>query len=277
MTPRATRIILPFFAVLFLLLGSGTALPSPAETPPLSLRTWRVDGLQRSALVHIPQNARDTSTPVIFAFHGHGGTMGYAARNFGYHLLWPEAVVVYMQGLPTPTPLVDPKGLKPGWQNRPGDEGDRDLHFFDAVLEDLRREFKVDDHRIYVTGHSNGGMFTYLLWATRGDQLAAVAPAAAVAPPWETRLLKPKPVLHVAGRTDELVRFAWQERTMNAIRLVNDCSPTGTPWAKTGNIECTLYPSQVGAPFVSAIYPGNHMFPPEAPGLIVKFFKEQRP
>ena len=147
----------------------------------LTRREWQVDGVVREALVYVPPKARTAATPVIFAFHGHGGTMNHAARTFGYHTLWPEAMVVYLQGLKTPGSLTDPEGKKSGWQSRLGDQGDRDLKFFDAVLTTLKQEYRVDEKRLYATGHSNGGGFTYLLWAARGDQFAALAPSAAPA------------------------------------------------------------------------------------------------
>ena len=237
-------------------------------------RTWKIDGIERKALVCIPDAAATTKSPLIFAFHGHGGTMRYAARNFGYHRLWPEAIVVYMQGLPTPGQLTDPLGLKPGWQRTEGDQNDRDLKFFDAVLASLKKENKVDEKRVFVTGHSNGGGFTYVLWAARGDVFAAAAPAAAIAGRNFARL-KPKPVLTVAGENDALVRFAWQERNMNQLRKLNGCEETGKPWAKSGALIGTAYASKGGTPFVSVIYPGPHNLPAEAPELIVKFFKEQ--
>ncbi|MEI9893131.1 MAG: hypothetical protein WDN28_04275 [Chthoniobacter sp.] len=121
-------------------------------------------GVTREALVYVPPAATTTAAPVIFAFHGHGGTMAYAERKFGYHTLWPEAVVVYPQGLPTAGKLTDPEGKKAGWQFAAGDYGDRDLKFFDSILTSLRQDYHVDDKRIFVTGHSNGGGFTYLLW-----------------------------------------------------------------------------------------------------------------
>jgi polyhydroxybutyrate depolymerase len=240
----------------------------------LTRREWTVGETAREALLHVPKTAKDELAPVVFAFHGHGGTMQRAAVMFHYHDVWPEAIVVYMQGLNTPGRLTDPEGKKPGWQNVPGAQDDRDLKFFDAVLASLKADYKVDDSRIYATGHSNGGGFTYLLWRTRGDVLAAVAPSAASGPgaEWAKRLadLKPKPVLHLAGEKDALVKYEWQQATMESLRKLNGCEPTGKEWAKW----CTLYPSKTDTPVITLIHPGAHNFPPEAPELFVKFFKE---
>jgi polyhydroxybutyrate depolymerase len=254
--------------VLSCFLGSTAhaAAPAPVE------KQWTIEGTTRKALVYIPPAADKTGAPVVFAFHGHGGTMRSASRTFGYHSLWPEAIVVYMQGLPTPG-KIDPEGKLPGWQRLAGDQQDRDLKFFDAVLADLKKENKVDEKRIYATGHSNGGLFTYLLWSSRGDVFAAVAPSAGLAI-GGMKDLKPKPALHVAGEKDELVPFAIQQRMMDSVRQLNGCEPKGEPWAKSGPIVGTLYPSKTLTPFVSLIYPGTHKFPPEAPALIVRFFKE---
>lgn len=245
-----------------------------AETPTPTERHWTIEGVERKALLCVPAAATKTKTPVIFAFHGHGGNMQYAARKFDYQRLWPEAIVVYMQGLPTVGQLTDPTGRKNGWQRTAGDQKDRDLKFFDAVLASLKREYQVDEKRIFATGHSNGGGFTFLLWAERGDTFAAVAPASAVAAQALGRM-KPKPALEVAGETDELVRYNWQKQMMEAVRRRNGCDTTGKAWAKSGTLTGTLYPSKSGTPFVSVIYPGGHAFPEEAPALIVKFFKEQ--
>lgn len=235
-------------------------------------KAWTVDGATRKALIHVPSGTGKSPTPVVFAFHGHGGTMQSAARNFGYEKLWPEAVVVYMQGLPTPG-RYDPDGKKAGWQKITGDQKDRDLKFFDLVLATLKKDYKIDEKRVYVTGHSNGGAFTYLLWAARPEVFAAVAPSAS-AGGRNFRDLKPKPALHVAGENDELVSFEVQKRSMDNIRKLNGCESEGKPWAKSGSLVATEYASKKGAPFVSVIYPGTHKFPAEAPALIVRFFKE---
>ncbi len=98
---------------------------------------------------------------------------------------------MYFQGLPTR------RGL-PGWQSEPGD-ANRDLQLVDVALESLRETYRIDDDRIYATGYSNGGAFTYLLWAERPDVFAAYASVAARLRP-SVRPTEAKPVFHVAGR-----------------------------------------------------------------------------
>jgi polyhydroxybutyrate depolymerase len=234
---------------------------------------WTVGDVKREALVAIPESAKTKAAPVVFAFHGHGGTMKHAANTFAYHKHWPEAICVYMQGLNAPGKIVDPDGKLPGWQMNAGELNDRDLKFFDAVLATLKKDYKADEKRIYCTGHSNGGRFTYVLWAERPEVFAAVAPSASPAIGL-LRKLKPLPCLHVAGEKDQLVSYASQKATMDAVKKLNGCSADGKPWDKAGTLIGTKYESKGDAPFVSLIGPGDHKFPDEAPKLIVKFFQE---
>ncbi len=235
----------------------------------LQKRTWTVNGVERTGLLHIPANATKSETPIVFAFHGHGGSARQASMSFHMHTEWPEAIVVYMEGLPTPSVLVDPDGKKNGWQNVEGVKDDRDLKFFDAVLESLKKDYKVDERRIYAMGHSNGGGFTYLLWKTRASVFAAFAPSGAFT--LQARSLAAKPAMHIAGKTDELVKFPYQERTIEAVKKINGCEDKGTEWAK----DCVRYESKSGTPLITFIYDGGHKYPSAAPAQIVRFFKEQ--
>ncbi len=107
-----------------------------------------------------------------------------------------------------------------------------------------------------------------MLWLARGEVFAAVAPSAAAAK-YATKLT-PKSAMILGGKNDPLVKFAWQELTMNAVRKVNGCAATGEPWDN----QCTIYQSKDGTPLVTFVFPGGHQFNPAAPALIVKFFKE---
>src|SRR5262245_26421439 len=124
------------FLSLTLLWFAQAQTPTPAS--------WDVDGVRREALIYAPAKKTEGKVPLVFDFHGHGGTARHAARTHHFHETWPEAVVVYMQGLNTPGKLTDPEGKRTGWQHGPGDQQDRDLKFFDAVLASLKKDYAVD-------------------------------------------------------------------------------------------------------------------------------------
>jgi polyhydroxybutyrate depolymerase len=229
---------------------------------------WTVAGVERQALVFPPSAATaGAKAPVVFAFHGHGGTMQGTARNMRFQEVWPEALVVYMQGLPTPSPR-DPSGRLPGWQREPGQLGDRDLKFFDAVLATLHTKYSVDDDRVYSAGFSNGSAFSLLLWAERAKQLAAIGVCAGVLPP-TVHLTVARPLIHIAGRNDHTAEFDKQLETMSAERAANSCS--SPPQACDG--DCKLYCGDGSDPTMAVFHPGGHVFPPWASERIVKFFK----
>ena len=140
-------------------LALSAAGGAPDERPPAVTRTWTIDGVERTAIVHLPAKSAVRS-PLILAFHGHGGRAARVERSMDFQSHWPEAVVVYPQGLPTRS-ARDPEGDRAGWQNRVGEEGDRDIAFVDRVVESLRNEGWVDDARVFATGHSNGGGFSF--------------------------------------------------------------------------------------------------------------------
>ena len=258
--------ILRCLAVL-ILSGVGTvASGAPAEG--LQTLEMTVDGVTRTALLYVPPDANRGSLPVVFVFHGHGGTSRNAVNTFGFNRRWPEAISVYPQGLNIPS-ITDPDGVRAGWQHGVGEVGDRDLHFFDALLARLQKDDAVDAKRVYATGHSNGGGFTYLLWKARPEMFAAVAPCSAAAK--YSPELTPKPALICGGKQDPIVKFAWQELELDALQKVNGCDPQGVPWADG---QGTLYPSKGGTPLATFFYEGGHAMDPAEPGLIIKFFQE---
>lgn len=240
------------------------------NAPEPKQRTWTILGEQRDALIYEPRKKTEAGAPVVFGFHGHGGNMRNADRSFGFQKHWPEAIVVYMQGLPTPGQLTDPEGKRNGWQHSAEAQKGRDLKFFDAVLKTLRDKYNIDENRIYASGHSNGGGFTYLLWCHRPEVFAAIAPSAAGSRSLRSTTPQPVPVMHLAGKKDQLVKFSWQQLTMSKARQINNCQTDGQAWAK----NCTMYPSKTGTPFVAFIHEGTHKYPTEGPELIVRFFKE---
>lgn len=228
--------------------------------------TWKVGGDTRHAIVYAPRSANATGakTPLVFSFHGHGDDM----ENFQYtdlHKAWPEAIVVYFQGLPSP------RDGYPGWQTEKGQDEDRDLKLVDAALAALRGQFKIDDARVYATGFSNGANFTYLLWAERPEIFAAYAPVAARLRP-SVRPTHRKPLLHIAGVRDAQIPFDDQKRAIDVALRVDGFSGKG----ESCGAGCVIYGSGTSAPVMTWFHPGGHSYPDGTSERIAQFFRDHQ-
>ena len=120
---------------------------------------------------------------------------------------------------------------------------------------------------MFATGHSNGGAFTYLLWAERGERFAAFAPSAAVLSRGVDKFA-PRPVLHLGSLRDPLVKPEWQARMIDHVLRVNRGGPR-----RCGVAGYVVYPSETGAEVATFLHDGGHRFPTDATGLIVRFFQ----
>lgn len=230
---------------------------------------WEIDGVKRQALVYIPQNAKTQVTPLVFAFHGHGGTMQAAYKGRPFDKLWAEAISVFPQGLNTPGMITDPLGVRAGWIIKDTTSNNRDLKFFDVMLQSLEKDFKIDKQRIYATGHSNGGAFVYFLWATRPQVFAAFAPTAASVNKY-IKITEPKPAFHLMGEKDLIVRPMLQKFSFNKLIELNECSEK--PYKIEGNIS--YYKGKNGNDLEFYIHSGGHTYPEEANVSIINFFKD---
>jgi polyhydroxybutyrate depolymerase len=231
--------------------------------------TFTIEGVERHAIVYSNSKpATGAGAPVVFVFHGHGGTAQNVARRLRIHELWHEAVVVYMQGIPGVVGIRDPEATRNGWQKSPGELGDRDIKFFEAALERIQKKYKTDPNRVYVLGHSNGGRFVNVLWNSRGDKLAALCSAAGPG----GRLIDkaaPKPVFIIAGEKDQLVPFQGQQLSIELARRVLKADQTK---AKVNGLERTE-PGAKGTELVTYVHPGGHEFPVDALPRVISFFQ----
>jgi len=267
----AIRAVLVIVVGLAVSLGAfGQRAGGPATVAGLVRQAWTVEGVERTALVAAPPTAAtDKGGPLVFVFHGHGGSSAQAARTFRIHEAWPEAVVIYPQGLPTVGAITDPEGRLPGWQMAAGNNGDRDLHLLDAMLAWATSHHRIDPARVFAAGHSNGGSMVYVLWSARADQFAAFAPSSSVFRLDAIATAKPKPAFIVSGRADPLVPFAAQQLSLRGVLRLNNASVNAEPWS--GGAE--RHASSIHADVIAYIHPGGHPMPDNAGALMAKFFK----
>ena len=240
---------------------------SPAAMAEPKIMTWNVDGVTREAIVYLPTaKTANGKAPLVLAFHGHGDD----ARNFqgvGIHELWPQAIVAYPEGLPSP------RDGAAGWQVEKGEDGDRDLKLIDQMVAGLRKQYRVDDARILIRRvSSNGANLTYLLWAERPQVFAAFAPVAARIRP-SVHFTTPKPLFHTGGTADRQIPFVDQQAAMESARRANGATGKG----ESCGAQCTLYTSdssggKAGAPVMTLIHSGGHVYPEQVSQMIVDFF-----
>ena len=134
------------------------------------------DGNNRSYVLHIPSNYNGTvSVPLLFNFHGGAGfanqfmtqtsDMRSIADTAGFILVYPQA-------------LEDPNdGNSTNWLHKSPTNVD-DIYFIQAIIDTLNSEYQIDNNRIYASGHSLGGEFTYELACRLNTKIAAVAAVA---------------------------------------------------------------------------------------------------
>lgn len=231
-------------------------------------QSFNVDGVERTAIIYPnTKPAPKMGAPLVLGFHGHGGRAEFVARRWKLHTLWPEAVVIYLQGLPTAT-ARDPEGARPGWQIAPGGQNDRDVRFVDAVIEQAKKQYKIDPNHIYAIGHSNGARFANVLWKTRGEQFAAFCSAAAQGG-LMIRDATPRSIFAIAGENDRIVQYDGQLRSIEVYRRVLQTDASKAVTKGYTKIE----PGIKGTELVTYLHPGGHEFPQDALPLVVEFFK----
>jgi len=73
------------------------------------------------------------------------------------------------------------------------------------VLERVRRQYKIDENRIYLMGHSMGGIGTWALGAKHAEIWAALGPIAGLGNPATVQTMRQIPEIVVHGDADNVV------------------------------------------------------------------------
>lgn len=154
-----------------------------------------------------------TPFPVVILLHGMGGSADTYLDKAGWAAKAEEGafLIVAPQGLPArpglePNLLLNPRQWDSGQHGRGSSRTSiDDLRFFDDLLDDARERWRIDDHRIYAVGHSNGGSMAFRLATARSDRIAAIASVAGTCWVPSPRLSRPVPTLWILGTRDPLM------------------------------------------------------------------------
>lgn len=170
-------------------------------------RTLTIDGKERSYLMHVPENYDQTKPiPLLVMLHGRGGDakqfaertrMNEKADKEGFAVVYPNA-----------TKWLDRKDLS-AWDAANGlvPPGARanDVQFLRSVIDQSESQLAVDPSRIYMIGHSSGGMMAYLAASELSDKLAAVGTVSSAMSGKEPKPKSPVSMISTHGTEDEVI------------------------------------------------------------------------
>ena len=204
------------FLTFFLFFGcnsSKTTSSTPEDSAlipgKLSAQSILHNGKEREYLVYVPASYNETANhPLLLNFHGFGGN---AKDYFEYESDFRD--VAELEGVI----LVYPQGsLLSGfshWNAAPMAEDNKsntdDIGFIELLIENLSEDLSVDPNRIYATGFSNGGMFSYALACFTEGLIAGVAAVSGLQLNLEDCTPShPMSVLIAHSTTDDVIPYA---------------------------------------------------------------------
>ena len=121
--------------------------------------------------------------------------------------------------------IVLPEGINNGWDI----SGDRDINLIKDLIAQMKKDFDIDENRVYLSGFSMGGMLTYHAMNKIPDVIAAFAPISGY-PMWGFTYTGKRaiPVIHHHGTGDDVCVYSNVQKNIDELVKKNKCSSTPT-------------------------------------------------
>lgn len=215
------------------------------------LDTIMHNGVARTYRLYIPANyTGNKAVPLVFNFHGFTSTASAQQNtaNFGPIADTAGFIVVSPQGTDLTVPPFN--GMSHwnvgGWTK--GSTAD-DIGFTEAMIDTISAGYNINSKRIYSTGFSNGGFFSFELACQLSNKIAAIASNAG-SMTTDTRdscnAQRSVPVLQIHGTADQVIPYngngSWSVPIDTIIKYWvnhNSCNttPTSTPVPDVDNTD----------------------------------------
>ncbi|MDD7129382.1 MAG: sialate O-acetylesterase [Prevotella sp.] len=178
-------------------------------------KTITSEGQKREYLQYAPSGL-GSKRPLIISCHGMNQSAQYQwdALKDAKTLADKEKFVIVL-----------PEGINNGWDI----SGDRDINLIKDLIAQMKKDFDIDENRVYLSGFSMGGMLTYHAMNKIPDVIAAFAPISGY-PMWGFTYTGKRaiPVIHHHGTGDDVCVYSNVQRNIDELVKKNKCSSTPT-------------------------------------------------
>ncbi len=178
-------------------------------------KTITSEGQKREYLQYAPSDL-GSKRPLIISCHGMNQSAQYQwnALKDAKTLADKEKFVIVL-----------PEGINNGWDI----SGDRDINLIKDLIAQMKKDFDIDENRVYLSGFSMGGMLTYHAMNKIPDVIAAFAPISGY-PMWGFTYTGKRaiPVIHHHGTGDDVCVYSNVQRNIDELVKKNKCSSTPT-------------------------------------------------
>ena len=194
----------------------ATIIPATAQQVASEDLKFAVGAVERRAIL-VNAAPAGQMRPVVLVIHGGRGSAeqqrertGFdaVALREGFTVVYPQGTALSMGGHAWNTGYLLRKQVG---------EAD-DIAYFDALIDLLIKQHRVDPKRVYMTGGSNGAMMMYVYAVKRAEKLAAIAPIVGAMFTFDEKPSVPLPILMINGAKDNEVPL---EGGMSRNRMVS--------------------------------------------------------
>jgi polyhydroxybutyrate depolymerase len=207
--PMRARGIVPLVGGLLVLGCSGVMVRPPSTATPAPVVADFVVGGDRAVTVHVPPSLDPAvPAPVLMLLHGFGGSGAEQEDYMRFGSVAASHGMLYLH----PDGTRDANGHS-FWNATDAccdvdRSGVDDSSYLAALVVEIERHVTVDQRRIYVVGHSNGGFMSYRMACDHADTVAAIVSlaGASFADRGACRPTEPVAILQIQGTDDVVVR-----------------------------------------------------------------------
>ena len=177
-----------------------------------ALEEVTVNGTKRTLIAYAPANL-PRQAPLIIACHGYNQDAPYLQSLAQFESVADTAGFV----------IVYANGLNKSWDI----SGTTDTKFMEYIIDLMYQRYGINKNRVYLTGFSMGGMFTYHCANKLSDKIAAFCPVSGYPRGGPNpQASRPVPSLHTHGNTDDVCTYGPVQSHIDAWVNFNGCDKT---------------------------------------------------